>query len=193
MKRLLLAVFLIPFLLGGCNQQGGGSSPGEHYINVPINDVSLIEGEEFEIPVEIIKTTIVTYRSNNDDIATVSRTGVITAIKEGETTINISGGGDHFIVFVTVYPQTAKDSLQIVMVKDSFTVAKDDTFILPITVKYGNEVIKEPTLSYEYEHEGVVLIEDLTLIAKAVGTTKCLITATYGDLEVDDIFTVTVY
>ena len=192
MKRFLLTAFLIPFLLGGCSNQGG-VTPEEHYINVPVDEVSLCEGEEFEIHVEIIKSTIVTYRSNNEEIATVSRSGVITGVKEGETTVNITGGTDHFLVFVTVLPNTAKDTIQIVMVKTSFNVVVDDVLVLPIVVKYGNEVVDNPTLSYEYEHEGIVTISDLTLTAESVGSTKVLVSVTYNDLEASELFTVNVY
>lgn len=195
MKKLLLAILFFPFLLGGCNQQGGsgGNTPVEHSINVPINEVSLVEGEQFEIPIEIIKKTIIICRSNDENIVTITHDGIITAIKEGETTISISGGQDNFIVFVTVLPNTAKDSLQIVMPKYDFTMQVNDTFLLPLTVKYGNEVISNPSLTYVFENEGIVSIENMTMSALAKGATKCVVTASYLDLEVSEIFNITVY
>ena len=194
MKRLFLALLSLPcLLLGGCNKSSGGEKEIEHSINVPINEVSLVEGHQFTIPIEIIKQTIVVCRSNDEEIATVTREGVITAIKEGETSISISGGQDHFIVFVTVFAESASDSLQIVMPKYDFTVQKGDTYTLPISVRYGNEEIDEAQLTYEYEVDNIISISSLTLTALNEGTTKCVVTASYDELEVSEIFTVTVY
>ena len=193
MKKVLLAILLFPFLLVGCKNSSGGDSGNQHSINVPINEVSILEGEQYTVPVEVIKRTIIVYRSNNEEIVTISRDGVITAIKEGETTVTISGGGDNFIVFVTVMAKSAEDSLQIVMPKYDFTMKKDDKFTLPLTVKYGNEVVDNPTMSYVYENEGVVSITGLEVTANAVGETTCLATATWGELSVSELFTITVY
>lgn len=194
MKRLFLAILSIPcLLLGGCGKSSGENKPVEHSINVPIDEVSLEEGNQFTIPIEIIKQTIVVCRSNDEEVATVTREGVITAIKEGETTISISGGQDHFTVFVTVLAKTAEDSLQIFMPKYDFTLAKNDVYTLPISVRYGNEEVNNPTLSYIYETEGIISISSLTLTALNKGTTKCVVTASYNGLEASEIFNVTVY
>ena len=194
MKRLFLALLFIPLLLGGCgSNNSGGESQIEHNINVPISEVLIVEGKEFQIPIEILKQTIVVCRSNNEEIATVTHSGLVTAIKEGETTINISGGQDHFIVFVTVLPDSAKDSLQITMPKYDFTLKVDDEYELPITVKYGNNVIEDAALTYEYEIDNIISIENLTITALNSGTTNCVVTASYNELEVSELFTITVY
>lgn len=195
MKKFFLTLLFIPFLLGGCGSDnpGGGDTPVEHSIDVPISEVSIIEGHEFQIPIEVLKPTIVVCRSNNEEIATVTHNGLVTGVKEGETTINISGGQDHFIVFVTVLEETSKASLQITMPKYNFTLKAGDKYNLPITVKYGSSVIKDPALSYEFEKEGIVSISELTVTALLAGTTKCVVTALYNELEVSELFTLTVY
>ena len=194
MKKLFLALLFVPLLLTGC---GGSNNPEpapvEHYIDVGINEVTLIEGNQFEIPIEVIKPTIIICRSNNEEVASVTHEGVITANKEGETSITISGGQDRFIVFVTVLAETSVDSLSIVMPKNEFTLKVDDEYELPLTMKYGKEEVKEPVLSYEYEYENIVSIEGLTVTALAAGTTKVVVTASLDELKVSEIFTVTVY
>lgn len=194
MKKLIFAIlFIFCLLIGSSVQSSNVTPPEEHSIDVTTNEIYLTEGEQYAIPIEIIKQTVVVCRSNDEEIATITREGVITAIKEGETTISISGGQDHFIIFVTVLPETAKDSLQIVMPKHNFTLKKEETFVLPLTVKFGNQNIENPTLQYVYETEGIVSISSLTITAIKEGTTKCVVTASYNDLEISDVFTVTVY
>ena len=196
MKKSLIMLLLIPFLLGGCKKKNSDNNqPTEeiHYIDVSVTEVSLHEGDEYQIPIEILKKTIVICQSNNENIATVTHVGLVTAIGQGETTITISGGKDRFIVFVTVSPEEAKNSLQIVMVKDSFTIQVNDEYALPLTVKLGSEVVANPSLSYTYEMEGIVTITGLVATGVAIGTTKCVVVASYNEMSISSSFTITVY
>ncbi len=188
----------MPLLLVGCNQNKQNSSDSgtatEQYINVPVSEVSLMEEKTYQIETQIIKAgTLVFYSSNNEEIASVNDNGLVTANKVGETTINVRGGRDSYIVFITVTPYQAEASLQIVIEKDEFTLEKDDEFVIPLTVKLGSEIIDNPLLSYTYEIDGIVSIVGITVTATMVGTTKCVATATYQDKEVSKSFTITVY
>ena len=200
MKKKLLALFLFPFLLlSGCNKKGQEEEspvtpPTEQYINVSVNEVTIEEDSTYQIETEIIKKgTIIFYSSANEEIATVNDDGLVTAIKAGETFITIRGGKDSYIVDIKVTSFQAKNSLQIVLTKDSFVVAKDDTYVLPLTVKLGNQVIDNATLSYTYSVDGVVSIDNLTLTALSVGEVSCVVTASYQSFEASKVFSVTVY
>ena len=193
MKKLFLTLLFIPALLTGCGNDTPVTPVAEHCIDVGINEVTLFEGDEFQVPIEVIKPAIIICRSNNEEVAIVNHEGLITAVKEGETSISISGGADRYLVFVTVLKETSKSSLTIDMPKDEFTLKVDDEYELPLVVKYGLEEVKEPRLSYEYEVEDIVSINDLTVTALTEGTTKVVVTASYDDLEVKEIFTITVY
>lgn len=200
MKKKLLALFLFPFLLlSGCNKKGQEEEspvtpPAEQYINVSVNEVTIEEDSTYQIETEIIKKgTIIFYSSANEEIATVDDDGLVTAIKAGETFITVRGGKDSYIVDIKVTSFQAKDSLQIVLTKDSFVVTKDDTYVLPLTVKLGNQVIDNATLSYTYSVDGVVSIDNLTLTALSVGEVNCAVTASYQSFEASKVFSVTVY
>ena len=198
MKKLLLALLLVPLLLTGCNKKdqnsGGSGTVTEQYIHVPVNEITLMEEKTYQIETEIIKTgTIVFYSSDDEEIASVSDDGLVTAVKEGETTINVRGGRDSYVIFVTVTPYQAEESLRIVLQKESFVLEVGDEYILPLTVKLGNEVIENPVLSYSYENDGIVSIEGTIVNALSAGTTKCVATATYENKEVSKSFSITVY
>lgn len=194
MKKLLLLAFIIPFILGGCNGSQNNPKESEQYINVPVNQITLEEEQQYQIETEIIKKgTIVFYSSNNEEVASVNDDGLITAKQAGEATINIRGGRDIYSVFVTVIPYQAHDSLQIVLEKESFTIEVEDKFLLPLTVKHGNDVIENPSLTYTYQNKDIISISDLVVTGLSVGTTKCIVTASYNQEEVSKSFTVTVY
>ena len=198
MRKVLLPLLAIPFILLGCNKQsGGGNKPAptpEQYINVEVNQITLEVEETYQIVTEVlVPDTIVFYSTNNKNVATVTEDGLVTAVAAGETSINIRGGRDYYSLFVTVTPYQAKDSLQITLTKKNFTLSVDDEFVLPLQVKYGNEVIDNYTISYLYENNNIVSISNLVMTALAAGTTKVVATATYNDQEASESFTVTVY
>ena len=69
----------------------------------------------------------------------------------------------------------------------------NDEYILPLTVKYGNEIIENPSLSYTYENEGVVSIVGNVVTGLKEGETRCVVTASYEQKEVSKSFKITVY
>ena len=197
MKKTLFALVFVPFILLGCNKSDTPKpqpvEPDQH-INVTVNEVTLEEDETYQIVVEIIKeNTIVFFSSNNKKVATVDRDGLVTAVSAGSTSINIRGGKDYYSLFVNVTPYQAKDSLQIVLTKKSYTLEVNDEFALPLVVKYGNNEVGDYTISYLYENSNIVSISNLVMTALATGTTKVVATATYNNQEASEIFTVTVY
>ena len=102
MKKLLLSLLLIPFLLVGCKSSGKKSdTKTDQYINVVVNEVSIMEEDTYQIQTEIIKKgTIVFYSSADESIASVTDAGLITALSAGETTVTVRGGKDSFVIFV---------------------------------------------------------------------------------------------
>ena len=196
-------MLLFPLILGGCSlfKKKSNEQPQEEeqvveedrYIDVSATELSLEVGEEYQIVITQLKNTIVLCQSNDESIAKITKEGLVTAVSPGETTLSISGGKDRYIIFVTVLPPEAKDSLQIVMVKTSFTISLDDEYTLPFTVKLGNEIVNNPTFTYAYEVESIVSITGLNVTPLSVGTTKCVVTATYNELSISSSFNITVY
>ena len=197
MRKVLLPLLAIPFILLGCNKQSSGNKPTptpEQYINVEVNEVTLEVEETYQVEVDVlVENTIVFYSSNNKNVATVTDDGLVTAVAAGETMINIRGGKDYYSLFVTVTPYQAKDSVQIVLTKKSYTLSVDDEFVLPLAVKYGNEAIEDYEISYLYENNNIVSIDGVNMTALSVGTTKVVATATYNNQSASESFTVTVY
>ena len=79
------------------------------------------------------------------------------------------------------------------MVKNSFTVALGDEYVLPFTTKLGKETIKNAVFSYSYEITGIVSISGLIVTTQSAGTTKCVATATYNEYSTSSSFTIIVY
>ena len=55
MKKLLLSLLLIPFLLVGCKNNGKKSeTKTDQYINVVVDEVSMMEEETYQIQTELM-------------------------------------------------------------------------------------------------------------------------------------------
>lgn len=194
MKKRLLALLLIPFLLGCKNKGNSSVPPSEQYINVPVEELTLMEDDTYQIETQIIKAgTIVFYSSMNEEIVTVNDSGLVTALHAGTTDIVVRGGKDTFNIYVEVLPFQAKDSLQIVLDKDSFTLGVGEDYLLPLKVMVGNKVINDAELTFDISDPAIASISGLTVTALSAGTTKCLATAKYGQEEVSKGFNINVY
>ena len=196
MKRLIPLLLLLPSFVAGCsspNETSSSQVSTDAYINVAIDSLTVMEEGTAKIDVEIIKQgTYVFFSSADSDIATVDDEGIVTGVKEGTTTITIRGGRDTFIVYVTVTPYQARESLQITLTKKSFTLENGDSFVLPLKVKLGGEEV-EAELSYEIENPAVVAIFSTTVTALSVGSTKVVASATYATYNAHIGFSITVY
>ena len=198
MKKLIfLTLLLTPFLLTGCNnnkqETSQESQVSDEYIKVLTEEINIMEEDSYQIQVEILrKGTIVFYSTSNEDIATVSDDGLVKGVSTGEAMITVRGGKNSYVIPVFFFFYQAKDSLQIVLDKDSFTIAKDDEYVLPLITKVGNEPVNAE-LSFDIEDNTIISINDKIVKGLKAGTTKCLVTATYFEEEVSKSFTVTVY
>ena len=183
MKKLFVTLLIVPFLFG-CKNKKNNVVPAEQYIKVSVEELSLMEDDTYQINTEIVKSvTIVFYSSADESIATVS-----------ERSITIRGGKDTYTIFLEVLPYQAKDSLQIVLPKDSYVLAVNDTYTLPLEIKVGNAPVNDVVPSFSFENENIASIdEDFLITAKAIGSTKCLITASYQQQVVNKSFIVIVY
>lgn len=96
MKKFLL-LSVITFLFVCC-------SKNDETIVLKQSEVSLYPGDEFQI--EATSNLGLTYRSENEYHASVSETGLVTALFVGETNIVVSDGNDSKNFRVTVQPKS---------------------------------------------------------------------------------------
>lgn len=196
MKRLLPLLLILPSCLVGCNNVDSETTVTSHedYINVSTREVSVMEGKTFQIEVEILKPrTIVFYSSSDTSVATVDENGLITGIKEGQTTITVRGGRDSIAIDVVVTPYQAEEVLQITLVKTSFTLQVGDVFTLPFVVRKGNAIIEDASFSYEVGNPSIVSFAGKEATALSVGTSKCVATASKDGEKASIGFTIAVY
>ena len=142
--------------------------------------VTLKEGQEIQLtatvaPVDATDKTV-TWSSNKTDIASVSNTGKVKAIKEGVATITAKAGSKEATCVVTV----SKNVIAVTSVtldKPSATLKVGETVTLTATVKPDDATDK--TATWTTSDATVATVNNGVVIAKKVGTAT--ITAKAGE------------
>ena len=104
MKRFLCILFSIVFVLLGCKKEPKAVEVTAVTISQPTSE--MIIGETTQLQVSIVPTNAtdktVTWTSSNKSVATVSESGLVTAISEGVTSITAAAGGISAFCHITV-------------------------------------------------------------------------------------------
>ncbi len=151
--------------------------------------VTLKEGQEIQLtatvaPVDATDKTV-TWSSNKTDVATVSNTGKVKAIKEGVATITAKAGNKEATCVVTV----SKNVIAVTSVsldKPSASLKVGETVTLTATVKPDDATDK--TVTWTTSDASVATVSNGVVTAKKVGSAT--ITAKAGDKEATCAITV---
>lgn len=95
-KSILLLIFLVGFVLVGCNNDGKDIDKPDPKLSVTPTEMTLEVGEEQKITATLkdaSEDAVVKYNSSDNTIAEVSSDGTVTAKNSGSTTINVTVEG----------------------------------------------------------------------------------------------------
>ena len=147
---------------------------------IELNEVSLTlnEDETFQLeatvlPEDAVDKTV-TWSSSNEDVATVSKTGLVTALESGTAFITATCEGVTATCEVTVQAIAKEIELNEV----SLTLNEDETFQLEATVLPEDAIDK--TVTWSSSDKDVATVSKKGLV-EAVGKGTAVITATCGD------------
>ena len=139
-------------------------------INFVQNKAELAVGESMVATIEYAPADTTrrnaTYISGDDNIVTVDKTGVITAVGSGTTTVTATCEGIVATMEVTAYVKTTK--LEMRSIALSVALADGKAELPEIVTNQG----AEPKLTWRSTDERVAVIENGKLIPKALGTTS---------------------
>ena len=79
-----------------------GVQPGEFTIRINSTSITLKTGDSYQLNATTSEAAAVAWSSTNEEVATVSQTGLVTAIKEGSATIRATSNGKSVSCEVTV-------------------------------------------------------------------------------------------
>ena len=204
MKKLLKV--LVAMLLGVCcfTACGGGemqessSSSSEvkqeNTIEFVNNEITLQVGESLQLEVVTSKPNVYVFWSARDaHVATVSDSGVVTAIAEGQTICYAEFGGKSAMCLVKVVPKGVEPVLSISApyAENAVTIYKGETLQMAIMVKLGDTVVEDAQIEYSVASE-IASVTNGILSADGVGETTVTATVEYNGQTATTTISVTI-
>jgi uncharacterized protein YjdB len=190
MKKYILVLFVLPFLLVSC---------GEKEQEVAVTSVSLAQataemliGETVQLTATVLPSNAtdktITWASSKQSVATVSNSGLVTALSEGTSTVTASCGGKSGTCRVTV----SKGMVAVTSIslnKGELALIKGQSETLVATVNPSDATDK--TVSWDSSDKDIVSV-DANGTATAVSGGTATITAKAGNYQTTCIVTVSV-
>ena len=131
----------------------------------------------------------VTYDSNNKAVATVSASGLVSAVAEGTAVITVKAGAKQAELTITVLP-VEEVQLVITVPQEAATIVVGGTYTLGAQVKDQTGAPQPATLAYASNNADVATVDDSGKVTgHAAGT--AVITITFGELSKTVTITVT--
>ena len=167
-------------------------------------EASAVRGETFVAPsLTNPNNVVVSYKSSNTKVATISEAGTITLLKAGETTITATFAGDDdynaaevsYTLTVTVPSHTATFFVNGQQQGEPVTVAEDETITFPTVVEelYGKKFVGWTTEAIDGETiDGTTNVKPEVLVTSAtMGNADVTYYAVYAVREGEGVSSVT--
>lgn len=204
MKKItkLLTLSLLSFQLIACGS--GNKSDSSNPIESSWNDESSIKLEEMSSSIAVGETYQIkvtssgsfTYTSTNESVATVSSSGLITAVSEGEAAIKVSNDND-FVYFRISIGNTAggqsTDKVSIYLPTTSLSLYIGEKYALNPKLMVEDKELEGATFEYVSSSLGVANVIDSVITACNSGTSTITITATKGNVTATTTIEVNVF
>lgn len=188
MKRILFCLFAMImsiFCFSACGEKGDGagsnSSSQDSAIVFVQNELTLSVGDSVQAEVITSKKNVyVSWSIRDEELATVSDDGVITALAEGQTICYAKFAGETAMCLVKITAKSVEPMLSVSVPYEDNAVAlyEGDSLDLKVSVKCGDEVVTGATISYDVKAD-LVSVENGLLNALAVGETTVQINVEY--------------
>ena len=204
MKRFLycfFAMLLCAFCFSACKQDKpvDSSSTSEVQESSAItfvqNEITIAIGKSVQAEIETSKKNVFVFWSIRDEnLATVSNDGVITALAEGETICYAEFAGERAMCLVKIVAPQAEPLLSISLpyAEEFVTLYVGDSLSINVDVKLGDSVVNNAQVEYEIAQTDIAYIEGDKVVGEKAGTTTILIHATYENQNATAILTVNV-
>ena len=194
---MLLGVCCFTACGGGAEQESSSSSSEvkqENTIEFVNNEITLQVGESLQLEVVTSKPNVYVFWSARDaHVATVSDSGVVTAIAEGQTICYAEFGGKSAMCLVKVVPKGVEPVLSISApyAENAVTIYKGETLQMAIMVKLGDTVVEDAQIEYSVASE-IASVTNGILSADGVGETTITATVEYNGQTATTTISVTI-
>lgn len=158
----------------------------ENTIEFVQSEISLSIGDSVQAEVTTSKSNVYVFFSIRDkELATVSSSGVITALAEGQTICYAEFGGKTAVCLIKITAKGAEPELSVSVpyAENKVTLYAGETLNLKVAAKLGDTAIDGVQIEYEVADVAIANVDNGVLNAVAVGETTVKIKASYEGKE----------
>ena len=183
MRNKLLITFLILIIIGACEQKEQEVAVSSVSISQP--SAEMVIGETLQLKAVVAPSNAtdkeVVWASSKQSVASVSESGLVSALSEGSSTITATAGGKVGSCTITVVKGFVAVS-SIELNKKTLTLTEGDVFVLEATVKPDDAT--DRTITWNSSNSEVATVgNDGKVMAIKEGEAK--ITAKAGDITAE--------
>ena len=131
------------------------------------------------------------YRSLNESVATVSSSGLVTAISKGICIIEVTCNKSKSLFKIVVLEKSGRSVLNLQIQDKDITLYVDDSYELVYETSLDAKPVNS-TLSFSSYDDEVINIENGKIVAKKQGNSQLVVTATYQDYSASEVVNVEV-
>lgn len=176
MKTKILFICLLCIFISNCSKEDDLKYIAIDSISISPDTVSIAKNDSIQLNVNISPSNFndkILWKSENDQIATVSEKGLVKAINIGKTTVSATSGG-----------KTAKCVINVYINTDSIKIIPDTLIIDSIGKKIQLQVRTYPTeaspqITWSTSNKNVVTVSEKGLV-ESISSGNAIITATTG-------------
>ena len=165
------------------NSESESSAPAK-VIEFTQPEISLSVGSSVQAEVVTEKKNVYVYWYVTDEsIATISDTGLITAISEGQTVCYAEYNGVSAMCLIKVSAKQATPMLSVSVpyTNNEITIYVGDFIELDAQVKNGNDIVSDANVVYSVADGAIASVEGAKLTALQVGVTTVTVSVTSGE------------
>ena len=163
-------------------------------VDIVLNETqkTMAVGEEYQIQASFVSgSATFVYSSLNEDVATVSDTGLVKAVGVGETIIMVTYKTYKSLLKIIVEDNQTSSTLGFNIQDKLVSLYKDDQYQVKYESRLNGEIINL-TPTYSGYDTALISFENDTITALNVGSTDVKASVTYGGLYTEELFTVSI-
>lgn len=190
-------------MLAGCGQNNNenaapqeGEEMNQSLVSLSTSVISISEEKTYQLTATIdesLNRYLVFWSTRDEEIATVSDSGLVTALKVGTTICEVQCGKYFARCSITVTNYMPEDNLFVSFEKYEYNLNVDDEYVINPIVKLGDKTIADYSLTMEVGDSSILSTNNKTIKALKVGESDVLLTFTYQDYTAQSLIYVKVY
>ena len=196
-KRLLFLLAIVPSLFGCKSNKNNEQTPNEQQdendqqmLVLNTNSIKISEEKTYKLEVTVdssLQKYLLFWSIENESVATVDNTGLVTGVKTGYTICTAQCGKYQVRCVVEVTPYVPAEYLFVSFEKTSYILNVNDTYTLNPVVKLGNERISNYSSSAEISDSNIISYSNNVITALAIGESDILITYSFREYSTQQL------